>query len=350
MKKKSIILAVVAMLMLAATACGQKTGENKAEDNKVQIETNNQVEVNNDKETDTSEETEAPTDAPEVTAEPEEGPDLSALITINGKEYDLSGDFQEVVGTMVRDGLKVCESNRGLLFDEHGKFGSVRVLGRDEVDIAANEYSQQSALGAATPDIMKEKGFLIRKSFFVDDMEAQKVVSGLGLASIKDAEENLDSLGFLKSDSKVGHCRGITDIRYDAVFVKGKLLDFSAYEDELEELKRKENSEAIGGILAESFPHMRGIGAGKLITDLFRSCQNYNDLKKMEAEHLNTSLDEELLLLFALEDAYKQLDDGKIERFTFVSFGSTGEEKTLSMAYSEYYLDKTWDQNKFINQ
>lgn len=41
-----------------------------------------------------------------------------ATVTIEEEKYVLSGDFQEVVGTMVKNGLEVCETKRNLCRDE----------------------------------------------------------------------------------------------------------------------------------------------------------------------------------------------------------------------------------------
>lgn len=327
MKKKSIILAVVAMLMLAATACGQKTGENKVEDNKVQIETNNQVEVNNDKKTDTSEETEAPTDAPEVTAEPEEEPDLSALITINGKEYDLSGDFQEVVGTMVRDGLVVTGGSGGGLYDEQGRGSNVRA---EEYDIYAmrsigifNGLQELPGLGSF---VGKHYGFI--------NMEELNVVSKLGISSVKGVEQNIDTTAFLEMGSfhSGGHR---VDMGYVCVFVNGNALDFSEYEDKLEEIKKKEVERTF---LLDNFSRMSVISYGVLRNDVFKLCRDYDDIKKT-AERCGYQPDENILLQLALEDVSERVEAGNIDKIAIVSLGLSEEGNIVGMDFNVFSFE-----------
>ena len=135
-------------------------------------------------------------------------------------------------------------------------------------------------------------------------------------------------------------CKKIREERgYVGVFVDGKAVDFSEYEDELEELKEF-TGEGPDAIIGVSFPNVRAFGMGRLNGDIFRTCHSYEELEKT-AERVEMSLEEELLILFALEDGFERLKDEDAERISVLNFGVSEEE--LNMAYSEFYFDKEWD-------
>ena len=129
------------------------------------------------------------------------------------------------------------------------------------------------------------------------------------------------------------------------VFVDGEALDFSDYEDELEELKGYTVT-GNGGLVGERFPDMSAISIGLLCGDLFRGCRTYDELKEI-MDKRSLSLENELLVWFALADAYERLEDGKADHFAFVSFGVYDEKGTVNMSYHQFFFDKTWSEEKF---
>lgn len=269
----------------------------------------------------------------------------AALAVIKGKEYILSGDFQTVVGTMVEDGLRVIDCTSMKVFDEEGKWdGNASLL--DKYDVACTERDRSREMCQFEmdeyEDYVDEYGNFILKIYYLDDMEEKEIVSGLGISSIDDVDEVLEKAKFPKKDY-VTFTWG--DYGYVAVLVNGKVMDFSQYEEDLEKLKDYEGTKEKG-ILTKYFPHVVGFGVSRLAGDIFRTCLTYEEMEAV-ADRIDLSLDEELLLHFALEDAYDQLEDEKIESFSLVSVGVLEEEARVNMVYSEFFFDEQWDAEKF---
>ncbi len=263
-----------------------------------------------------------------------------SVVTIGGEEYDLTGAFQDVVGAMVKNGTKVASvSGKWNLYGEDGNFVSGSSALEEGYDIAAGEWDQTDGFATEKKEqLLVERGYFIRTDFYLDDMEENGIVSDLGISSVKSVEKNIDEEMFLEIEG--GNSAYINGIRgYVGVFVNGEALDFSDYEDELEELK----SYTVTGynrLIDERFPNMSAIGIGILNGDIFRMAQTYDELSEI-MDKLSVSLENELLVWFALEDAYEQLEAGNAENFIFVSFGISEEQETVNMMYSEFYFDKT---------
>ena len=202
----------------------------------------------------------------------------------------------------------------------------------DEYDVACMERDRSREMCQFEPDeyedYVDEYGNFILKIYYLDDMEEKKIVSGLGISSIDDVDEVMEKVKFQKKDY-VTYTWG--DYGYAAILVNGKVLDVSQYEEELEELKDYE-----------------GFGVSRLAGDIFRTCLTYEEMEAV-ADRIDLSLEEELLLHFALEDAYDQLEDEEIESFSLVSVGVLEEEERVNMVYSEFFFDEQWDSEKFVN-
>lgn len=270
-----------------------------------------------------------------------------SLITVEGHKYDLSKDFQKVVGKMVEDDIEIGRpSGSYQLYDEEGKYikGSGGLVNTG--DIFGEERDRT---GKFHPDIAEEMkddhGNLISKVFYLYDMEDNEIISDFGIASIEDVEDKLDAKTFIETDSPL---QTMGDYAYTAVFVNGKPLDFSDYEEQLEELKEYEYSpkQNVGGILIKFAPHHQAFST-RFNADYFKTCQTYEQLEVIFEKYSN-SLEEDLLLLLAMEDAYQQLEEEETESFMIISFGVEEYDETVNMCYEEFYFDKKWDPKKFL--
>jgi len=269
------------------------------------------------------------------------------IITVEGQKYDLSEDFQKVVGKMVEDDIEIGRpSGSYQLYDEEGKYikGSGGLLNAG--DIFGEERDRT---GRFHPDIAEEMkddyGNLISKVFYLYDMEDNEIISDFGIASAEDAEKKLDTKTFIETDSPL-QTRG--DYAYTAVFVNGKPLDFSDYEEQLEEFKEYEYSpeQNVGGILMKFAPHYQAFST-RFYADYFKTCQTYEQLEVI-FERYSNSLEEDLLLLLAMEDAYQQLEEEETESFMIISFGVEEDDEIVNMYYEEFYFDDDWDPEKFL--
>lgn len=263
----------------------------------------------------------------------------AAMVTVNGEDYDLSKDFKDVVGDMVKDEIKVASLTSYRYFDEKGKEVKGTSGLQDRADVFAREADCSLYFAPKeAEEITEEYGYFIRKDFYFEHMEEKEIESGFGVASLEDVEDKLDTEAFLKIKKSM---MAAGEEGYVGVFIDGKAVDFSEYEDELEELKEF-TGEGPDAIIGVSFPNARAFGMGRLNGDIFRTCHSYEELKET-AERVEMSLEEELLILFALEDGFERLKDEDAERISVLNFGVFEDEEELNMAYSEFYFDKEWN-------
>lgn len=261
----------------------------------------------------------------------------AALVTVNGEDYDLSKDFKDVVGDMVKDEIKVASLTSYRYFDEKGKETKGTSGLQDRADVFAREEDRsRSFTPEEAEEIAEEYGYFIRKDFYFEHMEEKEIESGLGIVSVEDVEEKLDADEFVEVNKSL---QAMGNVGYVGVFVDGETMEFSEYEDKLEELKEF-IGEGANTIISEYFPHYRAFGMTHLSGDVFRARYSYDELERT-AEIAQISLDEELLIMFALEDGFERLMDGDAERISVLNFGVSEDE--LNMAYSEFYFDKEWD-------
>lgn len=276
------------------------------------------------------------------------------LVTINGKKYDLSEDIQKVIGAMTKDGIEVYEPGGGYrLYDENGRKirGSGGLMNMNEnYWFAAEEWNQTDGLISIYDNLdsfSEEHGYFISKRYYFKPEDGINFVSGLGISSAKDIEKMANQKILIETD--FGMLR-FDNHGYTAVFVNGKPLVFSSYEDDLEELKNAPAAtEYPHQILLRFFPHYRAFSHLRLNYDYYLTYLTYNELQKHYSENNYSTLDEELLIYFAMEDAYQQLEAGKVESIILVSFDLNEEKEFVGMYYNEYYfdVDRTWTPDKF---
>lgn len=261
------------------------------------------------------------------------------IITIEGKSYDLSGDFQEVVGNMVKDDLQVVSAySNGLdynIYDEDGKIDKNTDFDKDEPYIYAIERSE-----VITPDD-EELGCLIQKMYLLDANAEFNSIIGFNSDSKKKDIKNLG--GFMECVP----VRMRNSDAYGALFVDGKAVDFSEYEDDYEEWKEMLDEEGYKRTFDKFFPKP---WYPKLVCRIFYAdfmkMSNTYDEFETRAEEVGISLKEEIMLAFAMQDACERLEDEEIESLVSVKVEVT-EEDDIIMEYIEFYFDAEWDDDKF---
>jgi len=256
----------------------------------------------------------------------------AATVTIEEETYVLSGDFQEVVGSMVENDLQVRSIyNGGLnmpLFDEDGKISD------EEVDMK-NEFIY------ATERMALLEESIVQKMYMVDinaDYESE-----LGFNSDSEKKEIKELDGFMKCTA----VRMIDNDTYVAMFVDDKQVDFSKYEEAYEEwrdiLDEDGYAEAYDEFFSEeNYPKLV---CRMFSADFLRDMKNYDELK-MFIEGTGILLEEEVILAVAMQEACELLVDEEAERIIVVRVEITEEDGTM-MQYDEFYIDKDWEFDKF---
>lgn len=258
----------------------------------------------------------------------------AATVTIEGEIYDLSGDFQEVVASMVQNGLDVGEGVRLNVYDEAGKFDEDGIQ-RDIDYIWADERVYASEWNGGT---LLYSVFCIEGNKF--DFESK-----MGISSGSRKKEVRELEGFVSAH--IGGVSAGNDHR-DALFVNGDMVDLSDYDDDYEEWVEyvKEN-----GIYAGvNDPYMLGDGFHFIIY-LYERC-GITDIdafiEKYDAT-FNESFKDTVVLQLALNDAITGMENGEVDSCSILSFGLTSDEKDIIMRYINFYFDADYDDMKYWN-
>jgi len=255
----------------------------------------------------------------------------AATFIIEDETYNLSGDFQEVVGSMVENDLQVrslYDSMYRTIYDEDGKFSD------EEVDMG------KPSIYAAENSVLADES-IIQKMYMID--MAADYESKLGFDSDSEKKEIKELDGFMKCTA----VRVIDNDTYVAMFVDDKQVDFSKYEEAYEEwleiFKEDGYSEAYDEFFSEeNYPKL----ACRMFYSDFLKVMNDYDEFEMWLENTGIVLEGEMILALAMQEACELLVDEEAERIIVVRVEINKEDGT-TMQYDEFYIDENWEYEKF---
>lgn len=247
-------------------------------------------------------------------------------VTINGEKYDLSDDFQKVVGEMVKNGLQPMNPQYMKIYDENGKYMNHRDTSDLQNAFYAWEVSYAPTLEFST--IIVDR-YEFRNSWKHD--YTFETVDGITQDSDADDLEVLE--GYQP-------CRGLLDLKRDAcraIYVDGKIVDLEEYRDVYEEwLKEAEEN----GYSAAFEKYLTGLYANELILGFPYHTVNVEDY----AEQISY-LEKNMLMAFAYQEAAEALEAGEIRSVDIIWYEENSEG--LNVNYIHYYSDENWDRDKF---
>ncbi len=260
----------------------------------------------------------------------------AATVTIEGETYDLSGDFQEVVISMVQNGLDVGERQRYNVYDEEGMFNQEGVQ-RDVDYIWADERVYASDWNDGT----------LLYSVFCIEGDKFDFESKMGITSDSDKKEIRELEGFVHTDMymTIGGVIVGNENR-DALFVNGDMVDLSEYEDDYEEWVEYVKEEGIyAGVSA---PYMLGDGFYFILYayEVYGISDIDAFIEQYDATY-DGSFKDTVVLQLALNDAITGMENGEVDSCSILSFGLTRDEKDIIMCHINYYLDADYDDMKY---
>lgn len=259
----------------------------------------------------------------------------AATVTIEGETYDLSGDFQEVVISMVQDGLNVGERLRYNVYDEEGMFNQEGVQ-RDVDYLWADErvYAKDWNNGTLLYNI-----FCVEGNKF--DFESK-----MGITSDSRKKEIRELEGFVHSDmyKMIGGVVAGNEHR-DALFVNGDMVDLSEYDDDYEEWVEYVKEKGIYAGVND--PYMIGDGFYYII----HAYEHYGitdiDAFIEEYDKYDETFKDTVVLQLALNDAITGMENGEVDSCSILSFGLTNDEEDIVMCYINYHFDADYDDMKY---
>jgi len=314
-------------MALSFSACGAKK-ENT--DSTVVSKDKNYSSSNNSKKDD------SPTE--NKTSVKEKKENKASTVVIEGKSYDLSCDFQKVVGSIVKNGTAVYirEALKRYVYDEDGNMPLTELLDTEVPNLMAVEGKMPSS---AFPTTVNEQcGAFIHKQYIIYGDEV-KFKSELGV-SYKSEKEDLDNLkGFI----------GVSNLNIDgviAVYTDGKAVDFSQYEEQLAEWKELCDVVGCSAAVSEYLPdrHYAKLSNNAFMSIDFLGFPYFYDDAKEWAQGV-VSIDDGMILALAMQDACKAMETGEVQVVANVLFEvrEEDEKSTVIMQYDEFYFDKDWE-------
>ncbi len=270
-----------------------------------------------------------------------------ATVTIEGNKYDLSGDFQEVVGDIIKDGCVVMHmlgSPSGVtLYDEDGKFYKAEEFDKEAPRIQA--INRRTEPAPALEELEDELGKLVYKQYWItgklSEFEAEL---GISHETTNSDMDDLDMFGDL-SPALERSSDG-----YVAVFVDGEAVDFDEYEDLYEQWEEALDAGGFVEARDELLPdfHYARLGNMFLTADYAKLGKDSRQIEE-SISRMGMDMEEEMLFGFAMQDAGKKLEEGKAKSVITIKVEITKDEDDVRMQYTEYYFDKDWDDKKFTN-
>lgn len=263
----------------------------------------------------------------------------AATFIIEDETYNLSGDFQDVVGSMVENDLQVAyylfSLNDTYVFDEDGKCYLSEDFDKDEPYIYAMERCENSV-----PE-NDELGSFIRKIYMFD--ENVEFEAKLGFDSDSDKKEIKDLEGFMKC-TQIIHKDNDT---YVAMFVDGEMVDFEEYEEPFEEWKEEfDGTKSFSDTLAKYFPenYYPQLVCRMFMADYLKMGRDYDEIME-RAEDSGFLVKEEMILAFAMQDACELLEEGEAQKVVVIRI-EISEDYSNILEYNEFFFDDDWEPEK----
>ncbi len=260
--------------------------------------------------------------------------DRIATVTIDGDKYVLTGDFQEVVGSMVENGTDVRNERTYDIYDEEGKY-SDEIIEKDNHYVLATELEYQQDW---SEDTLLYSDFVIRGNQF--DFESK-----CGITSDSDKSDLKELEGFMKTDA---YANSFGNDNRLALYINGKIVDLSEYDDEYKEWIELAKKEGITTGLSASSQ----LGRTFYLTLRNHANPENPDIDNFIEEYDKSeySFEKTVTLQLAVEDALQKLAEGEISTCSIVSFGTTNNEKDIFMRYVNFYYEADYDVLKFWNR
>lgn len=264
-----------------------------------------------------------------------------AEITIEGEKYNLSKDFEEVVKGLVKNDVQVISYVNSSLLEPNGY--------NEECKLEKAEEYEDTYLYADYAPVTrfyfepngKDVDDLVIKVFELwDGVVEYETASGIAWDSDEDDLEELK--GYVKMDT-VFHKIQTT---YGALYVDGKIVDLSRYEDEFEEWKDFVNENGFYEAMEEYLPNQQYYNLSSSIwAEQFKTSRSYKELKEA-CDNFKLPLKNVMLTNFAMRDAGEKLEDGEIESYALIRYEVSGDGE-ICMQYLEYSIDEDWDEDDY---
>lgn len=273
-----------------------------------------------------------------------------AKVNIDGVEVNLSDDFETVVSALSNKDFYVASLYKNNIaifprwyFDEDGEVNKAE---EDEIEdyiwgdnISVSQRYKLDAHGWEQQE--SKKGTLVLKSFFF--YGETDYYSNDGIENDSNARDLKDLKGYEK-------CIAFFDIRNEvrgALYIDGKIIDLSKYEEKYDDWRDSFDDNGLIGSFEGEFSNIEYsyIVLQFLTGDRFRACNDFDELETL-CEELNFPLKDIIVLAYAMQDAGRKLENGKIDSYALIRY-EEHESRGMIMQYDEFYFDKDYDEDRY---
>ena len=251
------------------------------------------------------------------------------IVKIDDISYDLSGDFQDVIGEMVENDLLVKDYRSMQPYDKKGRYRALKD-GENKLDMGA-------CLATQKPVFLHAPGIIESIYNFKEDYET---VTGINDKSSVDA---------IKANDEYVKYRGMRRVNnedYVAMYIDNKAVDINEYRDELRLILRDfdvKNPADVERMKELYFSDMESIPSILCFSDILSMLSKDDFLKENNGKNLYVDIS--LSIALAANDAAEKLRDGDIDSYSIL-YHEINEEYTET-EYRVYTYDEDWDVEKF---
>jgi len=267
-------------------------------------------------------------------------------VTIDGNKYNLSGDFQDVVGTIVKDDIHVVSTMGQFEFDENGYFQKYDMAAvREGKAIFAME---QLKMGVINDEPVRE---VVGQYYELSTGNADYKTAD-GITNKSDADDIAALTGYVAQQG----IRFPGNESYAGFYIDGKNVDLTEYEDELEKLLADvEDGVVATEIMSEYFYGISMFADTRfaksnipmvIFTDLQQATDN-DDMSDFNEKY--PFFEEDMLLALAFMDAGAKLMNDDIKNYTLIiyEYDENDEGDAMWTYFYDYHRDKNYDIHKF---
>lgn len=250
-----------------------------------------------------------------------------SVVTVEGEKYDLSDDFQKVVGKMAENGLYPVDDLKGVVYDEDGKWLK---------EWNSSDYTD-SAIDISVMELPRgsESAIIYDKYTFGGYYDCTFETSD-GITQDSDEDDLKELEGYVPYKNIVN----VDSEACIALYVDGKIVDLEEYREEYEEWLKDAKEEGVKNAMNE-----------RVDVNYTATCCQVSRYLSLNVE-LETAMEEvpyfenDMLLVFAVQEACEKLVAGKIDSFDTVRYACVLPQGIM-FEFVHYFYDENWDYNKF---
>lgn len=262
-------------------------------------------------------------------------------VTLDGKEYDLTDDMQQVVGKMVKNGLNAHQIvYPNTAYDENGKIYSISIIDFPDTNLLyADEFPLCMSI-ENSPIVVDVYEFGSFHKGSVTFKTADNITQKSDDNDLKKLED------FVPMYPAMGS--GDNCAVYIALYADGENVDLQMYGDAYDAFVKEAECTDISSALESRLDKKYFFRGGLLFLDSSDWYDGNMSIEDFEKNH--SHFRENIMLYSAAQEKFEALETGKIGSVDIVRYNYKTDEKDSPMMwvdYYHYYADENWDRNKF---